>query len=495
MAGIFVAADPGAGIAGPFCHLEFVGTKLLNNFPGFLLIKKAEMIVAIIARMICGVIGRAGNTIKDLRLPIVDVIWHGSTAKDFVGRGATRLERNFDAMGGKGIEQQPALRQPLQPGCLQAEPQFACRKVCGLQFNFAQFGFGGEGTKVRRGVGVVHDFQARVWPGLRNALACITTVYDTGISVVQASAAKTSKPPEASRDCLDFIVRQSLRMPLLTGQQEIQLGRLIRAWQDWPGGPDAAPPMVKKRGQRALNKFVECNIRLAHHIAQRFKGRGVDLEDLVQAGVEGLIQAYRRFDPELGYKSSTYAVWYCQQQCQVMVASQGRSVKIPTTASEQIKRIYRTAEVLASQLGREPTDREIEVQAALKPGSVSRLKMLYHFTNCTSLDSNHGQDGSWSGSEKGGALGDLIPFIDAEPERREQRELKKILHTIIDESPALSPQQRFLIRCRYLDENPTPRHKLAKQLNMHREALRRAEIAALQILRNLLPPEIKDCLQ
>ena len=475
--GISVAADGGVSVTGPFGDLNFIAAEELHNVPCFLGVKKAEVVVAVIASVILPVVGRAGNTVNDLRLPIVNVFGHNLNSQDFVWRVVPRPQSDVNAVEFKSLEQQAALQEPTSPGGLQTEPQLGGVEAGRLQFHLAQFGHGGEGVSGGRCVGRVHGGSIQGREGLRQG-GCLYYYCSRYMDL-------TLNAPSAA---YDFILAQSRRRPLLTKVQEIELGRSIRAWQDWPGGPEQAPANVIRRGRRALDKFVECNIRLAAHIAQRFRDRGVPLEDLVQAGVEGLIQAYRRFDPELGYKSSSYACWYVQQACQILIASQGRNIKIPTATSEQMKKVYRTAEFLATQLGREPTDREIDVEAGLKAGTAARLKILNYESANISLDQFEKE------SKDTFSLVDVIPADGQAGLRQERSELERILHDIINTSPELTPQQRFLIRCRFLNDDPKPRHHLAKELNMNREAVRRAEIAALQTLRRLVPPEMRDCL-
>lgn len=102
------------------------------------------------------------------------------------------------------------------------------------------------------------------------------------------------------------------RHPLLTPPEELHLGRLIRAWQDHPDGPADAPAAVQRRGLRARNRMVQANLRLVANVANR-KDRTGPPEDYLQAGALGLVRAAEKFDPEKGYKFSTYAYWWILQ--------------------------------------------------------------------------------------------------------------------------------------------------------------------------------------
>ena len=292
-------------------------------------------------------------------------------------------------------------------------------------------------------------------------------------------------------ETIDYLLEQAGRHPLLTPQQEIELGRQIRAWQDHEGGPDAAPPLVQRRGRRALDKFLSCNLRLAHYVARRYANRGVAMEDLFQAAAEGLLAAYKRFKPALGYRSSSYAVWWAQQACQVIVAQQGNGLRLPTTVSEQLRKISHVTNLLSIQLGREPTTEEIEQAAGLRDGQLLELREGGRRAHVLSLDVELKE---FSSSCQGSATLMDYAATDSNPVAAlERQELRQLIRELVDTSGALAPQQRVLIQCRYLSDNPPSIARLASELHMNRETLRRAEKAALRVLRGQLPAEIADC--
>jgi RNA polymerase sigma factor (sigma-70 family) len=292
-------------------------------------------------------------------------------------------------------------------------------------------------------------------------------------------------------DALDHLLAAAQRFPLLTAGQEIELGRQIRAWQDHPEGPDGAPRIVQRRGQRALQKFLECNLRLAHYIARRYRDRGVPMEDLMQAASEGLLQAYKRFDPAKGYRSSSYACWWAQQACQVLVAQQGNGLRLPTSISEQLRRITRATRALTAKLNRPPTETELEEAAGLKPGGLSELRASGLRADVLSLDyeSSNGEGDSRL------LLTEATAGNDDPAGDLEQRDTAKQLLDLIETTSVLTPQQRHLLRCRFLQSDKPPSlARLASSLNMNRETLRRMERAALENLRQLLPGAIEDYL-
>lgn len=279
----------------------------------------------------------------------------------------------------------------------------------------------------------------------------------------------------------DFLSRAAARYPLLRPDEEIELGRAIRAWQDHPDGPDLAPVAIQKRGRRAQDRFLLCNLRLAHYIARRFHNRGVPMEDLVQSATEGLLQAVRRFDPTTGNRFSSYAVWWAQQACQIAVATQGGAMRLPTTVSEALRRVSRAATRLRGELNRTPTDSEIEAAANLKPGQLRTLRAAARAADTRSL---HDYARSGSGSQGDATWLDLLADEQHHATALEQRDLHRALRRLVDTSPSLNPQQREVLRCRYLTPNPMTLVQIASRLNINRESCRRLERSALAVLKS-----------
>jgi len=279
----------------------------------------------------------------------------------------------------------------------------------------------------------------------------------------------------------DFLSRTAARYPLLRPDEEIELGRAIRAWQDHPGGPEVAPIGVQRRGRRAQDRFLLCNLRLAHYIAKRFNNRGVPMEDLVQSATEGLLQAVRRFDPTNGCRFSSYAVWWAQQACQIAVATQGGALKLPTTVSEALRRVARATARLRGELNRPPSDAEIEAAANLKPGQLRTLRAAARAADTRSLNDHARQrDGASSGDA---TWMDLLADERQHATALEQRDLGRSLRRLIETTPTLDPQQREVLRCRYLTPTPMSHVQIASRLNINRDSCRRLERSALAVLK------------
>lgn len=287
---------------------------------------------------------------------------------------------------------------------------------------------------------------------------------------------------------LDPLLAAAGRYPLLTPALEIELGRQIRAWQAHPDGPAQAPADVQRRGRRALNKFVSCNLRLAHYVARRFRNRGLPMEDLMQAATEGLITAAQRFEPRLGYRFSSYGVWYALQSCQTAVAHQAGAIRLPTTVSETIRKVERTREQLRLALGRDPSDEELEEAAKLRPGQLEDLKLAGRMSHAHSLHAPLSVSG-----EGGGSGLDFIASSHCPQSAVALAEFRELIRDLVQQHPELNPQQRYLLQCRYLNDGPTPTlARMASLLHMNRETLRRMERQALDLLKDALPEATED---
>jgi RNA polymerase primary sigma factor len=142
------------------------------------------------------------------------------------------------------------------------------------------------------------------------------------------------------------------RIPLLSAAEEVHQSRMVQEWLTWPGGPDAAPRGVQRRGLRAKNRMLEGNVRLVVSLAKKFSAigerKGLGLADLIQEGTIGLVRSVEKFDPEKGYKFSTYAYWWIRQSIHKAL-NQGGTIRVPSYINELLTKLRRVTEDLAAQ--------------------------------------------------------------------------------------------------------------------------------------------------
>lgn len=259
-------------------------------------------------------------------------------------------------------------------------------------------------------------------------------------------------------DTLAYWLDRIGRIPLLTAEQETSLGRRAR-----------------KGCSASREKLVATNLRLVVSVAKRFAGRGVPLLDLIQEGNLGLMKAVDRFDPERGYRFSTYATWWIRQAVARGLAAQGRAVRLPVHAGEALHKALAEAARLRQSLGREATPEEIAKSLGISAAQVSRI--MNAAIDPLSLDSPVGE-------VEGSTLGDVVAdSFHARPDdealnRMSRVEVEALLST-------LSTRERDVLRLRYgfADDRPHSLEEVARALCVTRERVRQIEKASLTKLR------------
>ena len=144
---------------------------------------------------------------------------------------------------------------------------------------------------------------------------------------------------------------------LLSHQQEVHLSRRTKAGD-----------------KRARQKLIEKNLRLVVSVAKKYRGYGLPFEDMIQEGNIGLMKAVEKYDPERGFRFSTYATWWIRQAVQRAVADKGRIVRVPTHMGEKIRKLVRTQNQLSAELGREATDEEVAERLEWSADEVREVK-------------------------------------------------------------------------------------------------------------------------
>ncbi len=263
-----------------------------------------------------------------------------------------------------------------------------------------------------------------------------------------------------SDDSVKMYLREIGRVPLLNAKEEIELARGI-----------------KEGDINAKRKLVRHNLRLVVSIAKKYINRGLPFLDLIQEGNLGLIRAAEKFDPERGYKFSTYATWWVRQGITRSLSDKSRTIRVPVHMVETINKFKKIARKLGQELNRRPTEEELSEVMEVTPAKIKEI--VSAMRTPVSLESPINSDDD----------GKLEDFI-ADPNQAVRPELSATENLLADDIvrvlDTLTQKEKAVIQLRFGIDNGQERtlEEVGRMLRITRERVRQLEFRALKKLRH-----------
>lgn len=275
-----------------------------------------------------------------------------------------------------------------------------------------------------------------------------------------------SQPPRQPGSGCAFTcyLRDVSRHPLLTADEERALSLAVLTGS-----------------QQARQRLIQCNLRLVIHTARQYQRQSMTIDDLVEEGNLGLIHALEKFDPQRGYRFSTYAIWWIRQYIERAIMNQSRTVRLPVHMAKRLNNLLRTRRELSQKCYREPS---LEALACGSGRSLNEVRELLPWTEPnTSLDSVTSADGnSW----------DVCDLEACNPESATAAlDLSHALQRLLQR---LTPrEQRVLcLRFGFTDGDPLTYEAIAHDVGLTRERVRQINLEALFRLKTWMQDEQLD---
>jgi RNA polymerase primary sigma factor len=274
----------------------------------------------------------------------------------------------------------------------------------------------------------------------------------------KTSTTRGQERPSETPDLIPSYFAHIDKGKLLTHAEEVDLSKRAKAGDKW-----------------ARQRLIEKNLRLVVSVAKKYRGMGLPFEDLIQEGNIGLMKAVEKFDPDRGWRFSTYATWWVRQAVQRAVADKGRTIRVPVHMGDKIRKMARAYNEISAEMEREPTDEEVAERLGWTAEQVRDVKGA--MPDATSLNQTLSSDGD--GSE----LGELI----------EDERASEVAGTVIGEMEIdwlaeaveqLPERHRHVLIKRYGlgDEQTATLAQLSEELGISRERVRQVQREAERML-------------
>ena len=300
-------------------------------------------------------------------------------------------------------------------------------------------------------------------------------------------------------DAVGAFFKEMARYPLLKPSEEVELAKRVRILEEVrqaqasaeeklgysPDKAEVAKEMgvTQKhlehrlyQGKVAKRKMIRSNLRLVVSIAKRYLNRGVPFLDLIQEGAMGLNRATEKFDPDKGYKFSTYAYWWIRQAITRAIANDARTIRLPIHIVEKLNKLKKAQRELKQKLSRNPTEDELAEVLDIPANQLRQLQQLRR----QALSLNHRV-----GKEEDTELMDLLEDEDNQsPEARmNETMMRQEIWEVLGD--VLTPREKDVISLRYglASSEPCTLEEVGNMFNLSRERVRQIQSKAMRKLR------------
>ncbi|MBD2481119.1 RNA polymerase sigma factor, RpoD/SigA family [Planktothrix sp. FACHB-1365] len=303
----------------------------------------------------------------------------------------------------------------------------------------------------------------------------------------------------AGDDAIAALFKRMARYPLLKPNEEIELGRHIQTLVKieelqtrltlelgylpppaelaaFLGITETELKHQLKLGTAAKSRMISSNLRLVVSIAKRYINRGVPFLDLIQEGALGLNRATEKFDPDKGYKFSTYAYWWIRQGITRTIANQGRTIRLPVHVVEQLNKLKIAYRDLKRSLQRKPTEEELAEAVAITPQQIRILEQVHR----KSLSLNHR-----IGTEENSELMDILEDQETQTPEAQMNEMMMRQDLLEVLATVLTEREKDVLALRFglTTGVPYTLEEVSGLYDLSRERVRQIQARAMRKLR------------